>query len=97
MPNARSEARAIPYAGQTGPRLLLLMLVVACPSLPATKYARNTAVSCTKKVDVSTACRRRSSLGDQRGRPEVRKCERASSMAHLTRRSSMLAQGDDRR
>jgi hypothetical protein len=92
MPYARREASAIPYAGQTGPRLLLLMLVVACPSLPATKYARNTVVSCTKNADVSTACRgRRSSFRDQRGTlPEPRKCD-CTSIVHLTRQWSIFA------
>ena len=34
---SKTAASATPYAGHTGPRLLLLMLDVAWPSLPATK------------------------------------------------------------
>src|SRR5215467_15086610 len=36
-PQSSTAASAIPDAGHTGPRLLLLMLVVAWPSLPARK------------------------------------------------------------
>src|SRR4051794_21729157 len=47
-PYFKIAASAIPYAGHTGPRLLLLMFVVACPSLPATTYARQTIAIWTK-------------------------------------------------
>jgi hypothetical protein len=83
-PYVSRHASAIPYAGQTGPRLLLLILVVACPSFPATKYARNTVVSWTKKADVRAAGRRCCSFGDRSGRPEIRKRSWAS-IGHLTR------------
>ena len=36
-PYRMTAASATPYAGHTGPRLLLLMWMVACPSLPATR------------------------------------------------------------
>ena|SRR5215813_11532733 len=46
-PQSKIAASATPYAGHTGPRLLLLTLAVACPSLPAIKYAAKTAMNWT--------------------------------------------------
>src|SRR5258706_6114664 len=47
-PYTKVAASAMPYAGHTGPRLLLLMFAVAWPSLPATTYARQTIAIWTK-------------------------------------------------
>src|SRR6185369_9416424 len=53
-PQASVLASATPYAGHTGPRLLLRMLLVAWPSLPATKYAAKTLMNWSRKSAVST-------------------------------------------
>jgi hypothetical protein len=45
-PHIKTAASATPYAGQTGPRLLLLMLSVAWPNFPAMEYAAKTATNC---------------------------------------------------
>jgi hypothetical protein len=45
-PQIKTAASATPYAGQTGPRLLLLMLAVAWPNFPAMKYEAKTAANC---------------------------------------------------
>src|SRR5262245_2244023 len=91
VPNANRQATAIPYAGQTGPRLLLRMVVVACPSLPAMKYARNTVVSWTRNADIATVWWLRPFFDDQSVGLEVRELS-SVAIGHLARGCRIFAQ-----